>query len=79
MGGMMGIQDVRNACIDAAQGRARFTDVTLVHLPDGGNSQQIAASGFLADGTPFVWKSEPSYPRIPPAQIARDMVKKHLG
>jgi hypothetical protein len=76
---LMGIQDVRNAFIDAAKGRARFNDVTLVHAQDGNNSQVISAAGYLSDGTPFQWISQPTDPKLPPQQIARDMVKKHLG
>jgi hypothetical protein len=75
----MSIQDLRNAFIAAAAGRARFDVVTLVHVPTQGNAQVIEASGALADGTPFTWTSDPIDARVSPIEAAREMVKARLG
>lgn len=74
----MGIQDVRNAFLEAGQGELRCSDCQLHTIQDGNNSQRLVIIGFDAVGTPFNLDSGPFDPKTNPNDHAREMAAKFL-
>lgn len=74
----MGIKDVRDAFLEAGQGKLRCTDCQLHTIQDGNNSQRLLVAGFDALGTPFELDSGPFDPMADPNAEARAMAVKFL-
>jgi hypothetical protein len=74
----MGIQDVRNAFLQAGMGKLRVTDCELHTVQDGNNSQQLLINGFDASGKTFQLDSKPFDAKMSPNVKAREMAAKFL-
>lgn len=75
----MGIQDVRNAFLQAGQGKLRCTDCQLHTMSDGNNSQRLLINGFDMNGAVFQLDSGPFDPKTNPTEIARKMASGVLN
>lgn len=75
----MGIQDVRNAFLEAGKGRLRVTDCHLHTIADGNNSQRLVVNGFDMNGGSFELDSGPFDPKTNPNEQARAMAEKFLN
>ncbi len=74
----MGMDGVRAAFVDAAQGRLRLEHAGLGYR---GNAQVLSLTGWHADGTPFAFATAPFSGDVQTRarQAARDLIAAHAG
>jgi hypothetical protein len=75
----MGIQDVRNAFLQAGQNKLRITDCELHTVQDGNNSQQLIINGFDMNGKTFELDSKPFDAKVSPVEKAKEMARGVLS
>lgn len=75
----MGVQDIRNAFLQAGQGKLRITDCQLHTVQDGNNSQQLIINGFDANGKTFELDSKPFDAKVSPVIKAQEMARGVLN
>jgi hypothetical protein len=75
----MGIQDVRNAFLQAGNGKLRCNDCRLSTIQDGNNSQRLLINGFDMNGATFELDSGPFDPKTSPLLKAQEMARVVLS
>lgn len=75
----MGIQDIRNAFLQASGNKLRITDCELHTVQDGNNSQQLIINGFDLRGKVFQLDSKPFDAKVSPVLKAQEMAREVLN
>lgn len=75
----MGIKEVRDAFVQAAQGQLHCRDCELSTVQDGNNSQRLVIRGMSSDGRPFELDSGPFDPKTSPILKAQSLAQEALA
>lgn len=75
----MGIKEVRDAFLQASQGKLRINTCELHTLQDGNNSQRLLIAGVTETGAPFSIDSNAFDPKMSPIAKAQDMARGWLS